>query len=166
CGGSCVSLLSGFSRDEVGVIPEGCSVESNVDVDIPLNQCFWECFGDRVISTNKNEANTQSYEAWDVGKIIAKEKINKEAMYRAPKSLWFINEEVSFVALNEEFILVKFGSIEDRTRILNLMLWLFDQCLFAMLPFIKGQELDAYEFNITPFLLRIYNIPLEHMDSV
>ncbi|MBA0772115.1 hypothetical protein Gotri_007551, partial [Gossypium trilobum] len=63
----------------------------------------------RVISTNKNEANTQGYEAWDVGKIMAKEKINKEAMYRVPKSLWFINEEVSFVALNEEVILVKFG---------------------------------------------------------
>ncbi|MBA0862312.1 hypothetical protein Goshw_007016, partial [Gossypium schwendimanii] len=179
-GGSCVSLLSGFSRDEVSVISEGCSVESNVDVDVALNQRFWECFEDResrslvvlyFIAQNGRRhkcviGKTKGYEAWDVGKIMAKEKVNKEAMYRVPKSLWFINEEVSFVALNEEVILVKFGNIEDRTRILNLMLWLFDQCLFAMLPFIKGQELDAYEFNITPFLLRIYNIPLEHMDSV
>ncbi|MBA0772299.1 hypothetical protein Gotri_007708 [Gossypium trilobum] len=117
----------------------------------------------RVISTNKNEAKTHGYEAWAVGKIMAKEKINREAMYRVLKSLWFTKEEVSFVALNGGVILVKFGNIEDRTRILNLMPWLFDQCLFAMLPFIKGQEIDAYEFNITPLWIRIYNIPLEHM---
>nr|KJB49176.1 hypothetical protein B456_008G104900 [Gossypium raimondii] len=117
----------------------------------------------RVISTNKNEANTHGYEAWAVGKIMAKEKINREAMYRVLKSLWFTKEEISFVALNGGVILVKFGNIEDRTRILNLMPWLFGQCLFAMLPFIKGQEIDAYEFNITPLWIRIYNIPLEHM---
>ncbi|MBA0824020.1 hypothetical protein Goarm_020707, partial [Gossypium armourianum] len=34
----------------------------------------------RVISTNRNEVNTQGYEAWAVGKIMAKEKINREAM--------------------------------------------------------------------------------------
>ncbi|MBA0755398.1 hypothetical protein Gogos_022255 [Gossypium gossypioides] len=94
---------------------------------------------------------------------MAKEKINKEAMYRVFKLLWF-TKEVSFMALNEEVILVKFGSIEDRTRIFNLRPWLLDQCLFAMLPFIKGKEIDAYEFNFTSFWLRIYNIPLEHMD--
>ncbi|MBA0677990.1 hypothetical protein Goari_019359 [Gossypium aridum] len=27
-----------------------------------------------------------------------------------------------------------------------------------------GKEIDTYEFNFTPFWLRIYNIPLEHMD--
>ncbi|MBA0834152.1 hypothetical protein Goarm_006532 [Gossypium armourianum] len=95
----------------------------------------------RVISTNKTEANTHSYEAWAMGKIMAKEKINREAMYRVLKSLWFTKEEVSFFVLNEGVVLVKFGNIEDRTRILNLMPWLFNQCLFTMLPFIKGQEI-------------------------
>ncbi|MBA0590726.1 hypothetical protein Gorai_019420, partial [Gossypium raimondii] len=60
-------------------------------------------------------------------------------------------------------ILVKFGKI-DRTRILNLTLWLFDQSLFAMFPFVKGQELDDYVFNIMPFWIRIYNTPFEKMD--
>ncbi|KAG8474687.1 hypothetical protein CXB51_031142 [Gossypium anomalum] len=86
-----------------------------------------------------------------VGKIMAKEKINKEAMHRVFKLLWFTKEEVSLLALNEEVILVKFGSIENRTCIFNLRPWLFDQCLFAMLPFIKGKEIDAYEFNFTSF---------------
>ncbi|MBA0795931.1 hypothetical protein Gohar_006751 [Gossypium harknessii] len=45
-----------------------------------------------------------------------------------------------------------------------MMPWLFDQCLFTMLPFVKGQELDEYVFNITPFWIRIYNIPLEQRD--
>ncbi|MBA0687206.1 hypothetical protein Goari_014760 [Gossypium aridum] len=59
----------------------------------------------------------------------------------------------------------KFGIIEDRTRILKLPPWLFDQCLFAMLPYVKDQDLDTYALNISPFWLRIFNIPLEYMDK-
>ncbi|MBA0800524.1 hypothetical protein Gohar_010950 [Gossypium harknessii] len=94
------------------------------------------------------------------------EKINKEAMYRVLKSLWFTKETVNFVALNEGVILVKFGNINDRTRILNLTLWLFDQFLFVMLPFVKGQEMDDYAFNFTPFWIRIYNILFEPFRQV
>ncbi|MBA0778040.1 hypothetical protein Gotri_005971 [Gossypium trilobum] len=95
---------------------------------------------------------------------MAKEKLNRDVMYRVLKLLWFTKDEFSFVALNEEVILVKFENIEDRTRILNLMPWLINQCLFVMLPLIKGQELDGYKFNIHPFWIRIFNIPLEQMN--
>ncbi|MBA0556226.1 hypothetical protein Golob_026342 [Gossypium lobatum] len=33
-----------------------------------------------------------------------------------------------------------------------------------MPPFVKDQDLDAYAFNLTPFWLRIFNIPFEYMD--
>ncbi|TYI35963.1 hypothetical protein ES332_A03G110900v1 [Gossypium tomentosum] len=113
---------------------------------------------------NKKLTNIQRCEAWAIGKIISEEKVNKEAMYHVIEPLWFIKEEVSFVALNDGVILVKFGNIDDRMRILNLIPWLFNQCLFALFPFIKGQELDGYVFNITPFWIRTYNIPFEQMD--
>ncbi|KAB1998687.1 hypothetical protein ES319_D12G107100v1 [Gossypium barbadense] len=113
----------------------------------------------RLINTKQNNENLQGYEAWVVGKIMAKEKLNQEAMYRVLKSLWFTKDEVSFVALNEDVILEKIENVEVRSRILNLMPWFFNQCLFSMLPFIKGQELDGYDFNITPFWIRIFNIP-------
>lgn len=74
---------------------------------------------------NMNISNLQGHEAWVVGKIMSEEKINRETMYRVLKSLWFTKEAVSFMALNEEVILVKFGNIDDRTRILNLTPWLF-----------------------------------------
>ncbi|PPD95333.1 hypothetical protein GOBAR_DD07639 [Gossypium barbadense] len=57
-------------------------------------------------------------------------------MYRVLKFLWFTMDKVNFVALNEGVILVKFGNTNDRTRILNLTPWLFDQCLFVILPFV------------------------------
>ncbi|KAK5846910.1 hypothetical protein PVK06_003211 [Gossypium arboreum] len=82
---------------------------------------------------------------------MAEEKPNKEAMYRVFRSLWFTKEEVNFVALKDEAIIVKFGCLEDRSRILNLMPWLFDNCLFSMMPFIKDKEIDSYDFNISPF---------------
>ncbi|PPD87370.1 hypothetical protein GOBAR_DD15693 [Gossypium barbadense] len=95
---------------------------------------------------------------------MVKEKSNREAMYRVFKSLWFTKEEVNFVALNDGAIIVKFRCLEDRSRILNFMPWLLDNCLFAMMPFIKGKDIDTYEFNMSLFWLRVYNIPLEYMD--
>ncbi|KAH1129737.1 hypothetical protein J1N35_001115 [Gossypium stocksii] len=104
------------------------------------------------------------HEAWAVGKIMYEEKINREVMYRVLKSLWSSKEAVNFVALNEGVMLVKFGNIDDRTRILNLAPWLFAQCLFALLPFVKGLDMEDYAFNIAPFWIRVYNSPLEQMD--
>ncbi|MBA0813665.1 hypothetical protein Gohar_027495, partial [Gossypium harknessii] len=117
----------------------------------------------QVVSTTKVD-RMQSCESWAVGKIMAKESPNKEVMYRVFKSLWFTKEEVEFVALKEGVIIVKFGCLKDRSRILNLTPWLFDRCLFAMLPFEKGKEMDSYEFRLAPFWVRIYNIPIELMD--
>ncbi|KAG8495532.1 hypothetical protein CXB51_013393 [Gossypium anomalum] len=100
----------------------------------------------QVISTN-TENNLQYVETWAMGKIMAEEKPNREAMYRVFRNLWYTKEEVLFVALKEDIIIVKYGNPEDRSRILNLTPWLFDNCLFTMLPF-----------------LRIYNIRLEYME--
>ncbi|MBA0634359.1 hypothetical protein Godav_028802 [Gossypium davidsonii] len=75
---------------------------------------------------------------------MSTKKVNREAMYHVLKFLWFTMDKVNFVALNEGLILVKFGNTNDRTRILNLTPWLFDQCLFVIPPFVKGQELDDY----------------------
>ncbi|MBA0707726.1 hypothetical protein Golax_019747 [Gossypium laxum] len=128
------------------------------DINVLLERLnFSEEESKRVISTNTKPSNIQGYEAWVMGKIMSGEKVNREAMYRVLKSLWFTKEEGNFVALNDGVILVKFGNIDDRTRILNLTPWLFDQCLFAMLPFVDV-------FNIMPLWIGIYNIPMEQMD--
>ncbi|PPD97602.1 hypothetical protein GOBAR_DD05374 [Gossypium barbadense] len=95
---------------------------------------------------------------------MATEISNREAMYRVFKLLWFTKEEVDFVALKEGVVIVKFGCQEDRSRILNLTPWLFDRCLFSMLPFEKGKDIESYKFWWSPFWLRIYNFPLELMD--
>ncbi|KAK5819957.1 hypothetical protein PVK06_024994 [Gossypium arboreum] len=55
---------------------------------------FFEEESAQVISTNTDN-NFQGFESWAVGKIMAEEKSNKEAMYRVFKSLWFTKEEVS-----------------------------------------------------------------------
>ncbi|MBA0577680.1 hypothetical protein Golob_027832, partial [Gossypium lobatum] len=89
----------------------------------------------RVFSSNRFSTNPKGYKAWAVGKIMSNERINKEAMYRVLRSIWFTKEEVNFVALIDGIILAKFGVVYDRTRILNLAPWLFNQCLFALLPF-------------------------------
>ncbi|MBA0824634.1 hypothetical protein Goarm_021289, partial [Gossypium armourianum] len=50
-------------------------------------------------------------------------------------------------------------SDEEATRVL------FDQCLFTMLPYVKDQDVEPYAFNLTPFWVKIFNIPLEYMDK-
>lgn len=59
-------------------------------------------------------------------KLLTSEKVNKEAIYRVLRSLWYTFEWVNFVEVSEGCFLIKFGSMDDRERILNLTPWLFD----------------------------------------
>ncbi|MBA0758524.1 hypothetical protein Gotri_021508 [Gossypium trilobum] len=87
------------------------------DINVLLERLnFSEEESVRVISSIERLSKPQGYEAW---------------------------ENVNFVKLKVGVILVKFGAIEDRTWILNPSLWLFDQCLFVMLPYVKDQDLDT-----------------------
>nr|KJB65286.1 hypothetical protein B456_010G088000 [Gossypium raimondii] len=124
---------------------------------------FLEDESTRVMST-RDVNNARGFESGAIGKIMATELLNREAMYRVFKSLLFTKEEVDFVALREGAVIVKFGCLEDRSRILNLMPWLFDRCLFSMVPFEIGKAIDTYEFWMAPFWLRVYNISIELMD--
>ncbi|PPE00496.1 hypothetical protein GOBAR_DD02477 [Gossypium barbadense] len=110
-----------------------------------------------------NKSWFQGFESWAVGKIMAIEYLNSEAMYRVFRSLWYTKEEVGFVAL-KGVVIVKFGYLEDRSCILNLTPWLFDRCLFSMLHFEKRNNIDSYEFWLSPFSLKVYNIPIELID--
>lgn len=53
------------------------------------------------------------YEASAFGKILLEEKINKNAMYRVLRSLWFTKTPVSFVELKDGVYLVKFEWVKD-----------------------------------------------------
>ncbi|MBA0874615.1 hypothetical protein Goshw_019304, partial [Gossypium schwendimanii] len=87
----------------------------------------------QVVSTS-DDKRTQGFESWAVGKIMAREQPNREAMYRVFKSLWYTKKE------------------------------LFDRCLFVMVPFEKGKNFDSYDFCLSPFWLRVYSLPIEVMD--
>ncbi|KAK5833329.1 hypothetical protein PVK06_017152 [Gossypium arboreum] len=95
---------------------------------------------------------------------MLEEKVNRDTMNYVLKSLWFAKMEVNFIVLKESVILVKFGNTKNRKRKLNLSPCLFNQCLFAMLPYVKDQDTGACAFNLTPCWLRIFNIPLEYME--
>ncbi|PPS19601.1 hypothetical protein GOBAR_AA00951 [Gossypium barbadense] len=113
---------------------------------------------------NFSEEHIQGFESWAMGKIMASEAPNREAMYRVFRSLWYKEEEIDFVDLKERIVIVKFGCLEDQSRILNFSPWLFNRCLFSMLPFENKKDIESYEFWLSLFWLKIYNIPIELMD--
>lgn len=49
---------------------------------------------------------------------------------------------------------------------MNMALWLFDQCIFSLVPFAKDRVLTNYEFTLVPFWIKIYNVPLECMERL
>ncbi|KAK5833211.1 hypothetical protein PVK06_017029 [Gossypium arboreum] len=53
---------------------------------------FSEAESKRMVCNSRANPNMQGFEAWAVGKLITKEKFNREAMYRVLKSLWFTKE--------------------------------------------------------------------------
>ncbi|MBA0607716.1 hypothetical protein Godav_019982, partial [Gossypium davidsonii] len=98
------------------------------DISISLEKLsFLEEETKRLVNKKANMDNSKRYEHWAIGKLMTKEKVNREVMYRVVKSLSYTKEEVNFVAIKEGGILVKFCNEEDRKRILNLSPWLFGQ---------------------------------------
>ncbi|MBA0712598.1 hypothetical protein Golax_011687 [Gossypium laxum] len=100
---------------------------------------FSEEESNRVFSSTRLSSNSKGYEAWQI-------------------------EEVNIVELREKVILVKYRDVEDRIRILNIAPWLFDQSIFSLTPYVKDQKVEKYTFNLSPFWVRIYNIPFDQMD--
>lgn len=94
----------------------------------------------KVLSQNKIVQEGEGYEKWAMGKMLTKERIHNESMYRVLRSFWYTKEWVNFVEVEESTFLVKFGSLEDRDRILSLAPWSFDQHILSLLQYVKDQE--------------------------
>lgn len=45
----------------------------------------------KIFTDNSGNSYLKGWEAWAVGKLLTKEWVNKEAMYRVLRSLWFTN---------------------------------------------------------------------------
>lgn len=145
------------------VRPGGLRIEDEINILI-ANLKFSEEESQKISCPIVEGMDTSGYKAWAVGKILSKVKINKEAMYRVFRSLWFTKKGVGFVELEGGTFLVKFGCLEDRDRIMSMAPWMFDQCLFSMVPFEKDKEIETYEFKLVPFFIRIFNVPIEYME--
>lgn len=70
-----------------------------------------------------------------MGKLLTKERVHKESMYRVSRSLWYTKDWCTFMEMAEGVFLVKFGSTEDRDRILGLAPWLFDKHILLLMPY-------------------------------
>lgn len=103
------------------------------------------------MSQNKLDKECEGWEKWALGKLLTKERIHKESMYSFLRSLWYTKEWVNFVEVEESTFLVRFGSLEDRDRILSLAPWFIDQHILSLLPYVKDQETQSYKFELVPF---------------
>lgn len=100
-----------------------------------------------------------------VGKLLTKERIHKKLMYRVLRSLWYTKDWVKFVEVDVGTFLIKFGTVEDRERIMNLTRWMFDQHILSLVQYEKGKEVSSYNFQMVPFWIIDSNIPIEMMDG-
>ncbi|MBA0818382.1 hypothetical protein Gohar_021530, partial [Gossypium harknessii] len=69
-----------------------------------------------VVGLRKDSMDDQGYEAWAIDKVLSKDKINREAMYRVLKLIWFTKEPVSFVFMDEGGVLGELVAIDWRDR--------------------------------------------------
>lgn len=91
------------------------------------------------------------WEAWVVRKLLIVAKVNREAMYRVLRSLWYTKEWVNFVEVGSGCFPIKFGTLEDRDRIFCMALWLFDQHILSMVLYVKDKAWSKYNFQMVPF---------------
>ncbi|PPS19209.1 hypothetical protein GOBAR_AA01364 [Gossypium barbadense] len=85
-------VVGGFLRKVVGFMLSMMVEDINALFE-RLN--FSEEEAIKVVSSKVKSLKIQGYEAWAIGKIMSDERVNKNAMYRVLKSLWFTKEEVA-----------------------------------------------------------------------
>lgn len=89
----------------------------------------------------------EGWESWAMSKLLTRERVHKESMYRVLQSLWYIKYWVNFMEVAEGTFLFKFGSMEDRDRILGLDPWLFDKHILSLMPYKSGLDIQSYNFR-------------------
>ncbi|MBA0860395.1 hypothetical protein Goshw_017260 [Gossypium schwendimanii] len=117
--------------------------------------------GEEVSFGIKDEFSVQlGSENWAVGKLITDGAFNRDALVRVFKNVWYTDDEVTFIYLNSNTLLVKFGSKEDKKKIMDLEPWSFDKMLFVLKDYEPSFSPRDYDFSLVPFWIRFYNLPL------
>lgn len=117
----------------------------------------------RVLCQHQIVLEDEGDEKWVMGKMLTSERIHKESMYGVLRSLWYTKEWVNFMEVEDNLFLIKFRSPEDSDKILSMAPWSFDQHILSLLPFVKDQDWQIYSFELVPFWIRAYNIPMSCM---
>ncbi|MBA0715330.1 hypothetical protein Golax_014233 [Gossypium laxum] len=117
--------------------------------------------GEEVSFGIKDEFSVQlGSENWAVGKLITDGAFNRDALVRVFKNVWYTGDEVTFIYLNSNTLLVKFGSKKDKKKIMDLEPWSFDKMLFVLKDYEPSFSPRDYDFSLVPFWIRFYNVPL------
>lgn len=91
------------------------------------------------------------FEARAVGKLFTDCSYTKEVQFWILPSVCYYEEQLQFVAIFGSLVIVKFGSVEDKTKIFGRAPWSFDKSLFAMVEYVEGLSISDYELRFVPF---------------
>ena len=93
-------------------------------------------------------------------KVLSQKSINFEALRKNLRMLWKTNKWVHFSELEAELVLVEFGDVKDKRKILDMSPWNFEKQLVIIQDF-EG-ELTPMEMELkwSPFWIQIFNLPL------
>ena len=100
-----------------------------------------------------------------VGKILHTRGVNKEGLKAAMQLAWRTVKEIKVESMGDNIFLFRFGSEEEKKRILMGGLWHFDRALLVLTEPNGVANIKEQTFMFTSFWVQIHNLPIMCMNK-
>lgn len=94
-----------------------------------------------VLEENKKSLNSL------VGKLFSERIVSKKVLRNTMMKVWKTSKPFIFIDICSNIFIVKFDNLNDKTRVLQDKLWLFDFVIFSLRKFEGRVQLAKMDFN-------------------
>lgn len=100
-----------------------------------------------------------------MGKILLSREVKTERLRAAMQQVWKTSREVKIESLGENVFIFKFGSNEDKRRILAGGPWHFDRALIVLIEPSGIGDVKKQDFSHASFWVQLHKVPIMCMEK-
>ncbi|KAL7212957.1 hypothetical protein ACSBR2_015620 [Camellia fascicularis] len=98
-----------------------------------------------------------------VGKVLASKLLNRTAVSKIIQSAWKTIEAVVVSPWPDNVFLFRFGTLEDRQKVLRDAPWSIMGNLLVLQPLKMGCSVSEMDFSYCPFWVQVHGLPVDRL---
>lgn len=98
-------------------------------------------------------------------KIFYEQKIVRETVKLTMEKIWKVDKSMEFHEIGANCFVITFANSNDKNKVLEGCLWLFDNYLFVLKFFYENAQTNRLDFDPESFWVQMHNLPLGYIDQ-